>query len=76
MTRHGATVALVGIFAGLLAALGLARSLSGLLYGVAPTDAATLAFSAAAVLLVTLLACARPAWRATRVDPMAALRTE
>jgi putative ABC transport system permease protein len=76
MTRHGATVALGGIFAGLLAALGLARSLSSLLYGVAPTDAATLAFSAAAVLVVALLACARPAWRATRVDPMAALRAE
>src|SRR5262245_10561310 len=76
MARHGTTVALVGIFVGLLAALGLARSLSSLLYGVAPTDATTLAFSAAAVLVVTLVACARPAWRATRVDPMMALRPE
>ena len=76
VTRYGATVALVGILAGLLAALALARSLSSLLYGVAPTDAATLAFSAAAVLMVTLLACARPAWRAMRVDPTAVLRAE
>jgi len=76
MARHGTTVALVGIFVGLLAALGLARTLSSLLYGVAPTDATTLACSAAAVLVVTLVACARPAWRATRVDPMMALRTE
>jgi putative ABC transport system permease protein len=76
VTRQGVTVALVGILAGLTAALGLARSLSTLLYGVAPTDAATFGFSAAAVLVVTLLACARPAWRATRVDPMMALRAE
>jgi putative ABC transport system permease protein len=76
MTWHGVTVALVGVLAGLIAALGLARTLSSLLYGIAPTDAATLTTSAAVVLVVTLLACARPAWRATRVDPMVALRTE
>jgi ABC-type antimicrobial peptide transport system permease subunit len=56
--------------------LALVRSLSSLLYGVAPTDAATLAISAAVVLVVVLLASARPAWRATRVDPMMALRAE
>lgn len=76
VSRHGTTVALMGVFVGSLGALGLARSLSGLLYGVAPTDAATLAFCAAAVLMVSLLASARPAWRATRVDPMTALRAE
>jgi putative ABC transport system permease protein len=76
VTRHGLAVALVGIVAGLIAALGLARSLSSLLYGVAPADAATLGMSAAVVLVVILLACARPAWRATRVDPMMALRAE
>ena len=76
VTRYGVTVALVGILAGSVAALGLARGLSSLLYGVAPTDPATVACSAAAVLVVALLACARPAWRATRVDPMAALRAE
>ncbi|MGH9140455.1 MAG: ABC transporter permease [Vicinamibacterales bacterium] len=76
MTRHGTIVALVGIVAGMLGALGLARSLSSLLYGVTATDATTLACSAASVLVVTLLACARPAWRATRVDPIVALRAE
>jgi ABC-type antimicrobial peptide transport system permease subunit len=76
LTRQAATVALVGIVAGLIAALGLARSLSSLLYGVAPTNAWTLAASAAVVLVVILLASVRPAWRATRVDPMMALRTE
>jgi predicted lysophospholipase L1 biosynthesis ABC-type transport system permease subunit len=76
MSWHGGAVALVGIVAGLIAAMGLARSLSSLLFGVAPTDAPTLGLSAAAVLMVTLLACVSPAWRATRVDPMTALRSE
>jgi putative ABC transport system permease protein len=76
MTRDGVTVALVGVVAGLIAALGLARALSSMLYGVASTDAATLAISAAVVLIVVLLASARPAWRATHVDPMIALRAE
>jgi len=76
VTRQGVTVALIGILAGSVAALGLARGLSSLLYGVAPTDPATVAWSAATVLAVAFLACARPAWRATRVDPIAALRAE
>jgi len=76
VTRYGTTVALVGIFGGLLGALALARTLSSLLYGVAPTDALTLVLSAIVVFIVTVLACARPAWRATRVDPMIALRAE
>jgi putative ABC transport system permease protein len=76
VTRQAVTVALVGIVAGLVAAFGLARSLSSLLYGVAPTDGSTLVISAAVILVVILLASARPAWRATRVDPMRALRTE
>ncbi len=76
MTRDGVTVALVGVLAGLIAALGLARALSSMLYGVASTDAVTLTISAAVVLIVVLLASARPAWRATRVDPMTVLRAE
>jgi ABC-type antimicrobial peptide transport system permease subunit len=76
VTRYGTTVALVGILGGLLGALALARTLSSLLYAVAPTDAVTIALSTIAVLIVTLFACAWPAWRATRVDPMIALRAE
>jgi putative ABC transport system permease protein len=76
VTRHGVTVALIGILVGSVAALGLTRGLSSLLYGVAPTDPATVACSAATVLVVVCLASARPAWRATRVDPIAALRAE
>jgi ABC-type lipoprotein release transport system permease subunit len=54
----------------------LGRTLASLLYGVVPGDGATLAAAAAVVLVVALLACWRPAWRATRVDPMTVLRTE
>ena len=74
--RLGAGLAFVGIAVGLLAALALTRLLRGLLYGVSATD--PVAFAAVAVLLaaVTLLASAVPARRATRLDPMAALRAE
>jgi ABC-type antimicrobial peptide transport system permease subunit len=57
-------------------ALLLGRTLTTLLYGVAPTAGSTLIGAAAVVLVVTLAACWRPAWRATRVDPMTVLRSE
>jgi putative ABC transport system permease protein len=74
--RHGILLTLAGAAAGILAALALARFLRTLLYGVTTTD--PLAFLAAAALLATvaLLACLLPAWRATRVDPLVALRYE
>jgi putative ABC transport system permease protein len=61
---------------GLAGALALTRAMSGLLFGVAATDAAT--FSAAAVILgvVAFAATVIPARRATGVDPMVALREE
>lgn len=65
-----------GIGAGVLAALGLARGLGGLLFGVAPTDPASLAASALIVLSVAALASLVPAWRAARLDPLVALREE
>jgi putative ABC transport system permease protein len=57
-------------------ALGLSRFLKHLLYGVAPTDPATLATTLLVVLVVTLLACWLPARRAMKVDPLVALRSE
>jgi ABC-type antimicrobial peptide transport system permease subunit len=76
VTREGLTVALVGISIGLAGALVVARTLASLLYGVLPNDSATLMGSSGVVLVVALLACWHPAWRATRVDPIRALRAE
>ncbi len=74
----GRSLALVslGVALGLLVALALSRLLESLLFAVAPTDPATYAVTAAAFLLVAFVASFFPAWRASRIDPMAALRTE
>jgi putative ABC transport system permease protein len=76
MVREGARLALVGIATGLVGALALARALASLLFGVSPTDPATLAAVAGALGLVALLATWIPARRASRVDPVIALRVE
>jgi putative ABC transport system permease protein len=69
-------LALVGAGAGIgiLAALGLSRYLSSLLFGVTPTDPATFALVVAVLGVVALAACSIPAARATRVHPLTALR--
>jgi putative ABC transport system permease protein len=73
---HGARMAAAGIVVGLLAAASLSRLIASLLYGVSATD--PVAFSAVALLLggVAVAASLVPALRATRVDPMHALRNE
>src|SRR5262249_51212640 len=73
---QGLVLALIGISSGGLAALGLTRLLSGLLYGVKPLDPATFVIVPLILLAVALVAAFIPARRATRVDPMEALRCE
>jgi predicted permease len=73
---YGLRLALVGSIVGVACALIVSRLLRNLLYGVSPTDPATIIIVTALLLGVTLLACYVPARRATRVDPLVALRAE
>jgi predicted permease len=66
----------VGVAIGLAASFGLSRLMSSLLFGVAPNNIATLVGVSAGLIVVALLACYIPARRATKVDPMVALRYE
>jgi putative ABC transport system permease protein len=74
--REGVLFAATGIALGLAAALAAARVLSGELYGVSPLDPTTYVAVAALMMMVTVLACCVPTYRATRVDPLIALREE
>ncbi|HYK19638.1 MAG TPA: ABC transporter permease, partial [Pyrinomonadaceae bacterium] len=74
--RSGLSLALVGIAIGLGGALALTRLMSKLLFEVSPTDAATFVSVAVILFVVALVACYIPARRATKVDPLVALRYE
>ena len=73
---HGMLLSVVGVAIGLLSAGLLSRAISGLLVGVSPTDPLTYSAIAAAFLFVAMVACAVPAFRASRLDPLTALRQD
>jgi putative ABC transport system permease protein len=76
MLGDGLRPALYGLTLGLAASMGAVRLIQSMLYGTRPLDPAIFAAVAATLLVVAVFACLVPAWRASRIDPMQALRTE
>ena len=74
--RRAMLLAVVGVGIGVLGAVAVTRYLTALLYGVKPFDAITFAGVALGLILVALLAAVLPARRASKVDPLVALRYE
>lgn len=76
VAKQGMSLLITGLAVGLALSFSLTWLLSSLLFAVRPYDPVSLAGAAAALALVALVACSIPAWRATRVDPLVALRYE
>ena len=76
VVRQGMALAGIGVVLGLVGAAALTRVMASLLFGTSTTDAVTFAVVPALLIIVALASTAIPAWRATSVDPMVALREE
>lgn len=76
IVSEGARMALFGVLAGVIVAYFAARAMSALLFGVQPDDPLTIGAAAGLCFLVTAVGCLRPAFRAARIAPMAALRAD
>jgi hypothetical protein len=76
VVAEGLRMVLIGIAAGVALALGAGKLVASLLYGVSPRDPLVIALVALTLVAVGILACLLPAWRAARVDPVVALRSE
>ena len=74
--RQGMSTSFVGLALGMLGALFFTRLLAGFLYDVEPNDPATLLVVGAVLVVVSVLACLAPTWRATAVDPVRVLKAE
>jgi predicted permease len=72
----GLRPALLGLILGLTASAGATQLIRSMLYGTEPSDPAVIGAVILTLLLIALIACIFPAWRASRLDPMQALRTE
>jgi putative ABC transport system permease protein len=73
---HGMTLAVIGVGIGLAGAFASGRLMRGLLFGVGTSDPVTLVVSAVVLLFVAMAACAFPALRAAKIDPLRTLRDE
>jgi putative ABC transport system permease protein len=73
---QGFVPVLMGLVAGLAVAAGLARLIANMLFGISPTDPMTFTAVPVALLAIAMIACYVPARRATRLDPVVALRQD
>ncbi len=76
MMGKGMKLTLIGVAIGFVGAIAITRLMRSLLFAVAPTDLMTFGISAIVLIVVALMACFIPARRATKVDPLVALRYE